>query len=185
MGLTIKKLTDCISYCAHKGYSVTIRDISFIILTKDIEEPKVAYKCLFGKDLDYNEEYCSQYMNTDAMQFLKNYIYQELYDNKKKKKKEDLSFEENKAEMIKLIKETQEAMKEGFIETKDALKIQADLRVKLNSQFNVTDESSQSNVIVNQKYDAICPYCGREVASMPMSKEDAILKYNLKDNNDD
>ena len=83
--------------------------------------------------------------------------------------------------MIKLIKETQIALENGYIETKDALKIQADLRTKLNSQFNVSDDSNGQFIVVNQKFNDICPYCGREVSAKIISKEEAKLIYNLKE----
>jgi hypothetical protein len=34
-------------------------------------------------------------------------------------------------------------------------------------------------IIVNAKYDAICPSCGREVSRKPITKEEAIKMYNL------
>ena len=149
--MTNKDLLDCINACSKKGYSVNIRDIAYVLLINEIEN-KTAYKCIFGKDEDFNEDYYVTYQN-----------------------------EENKLEMIKLIKETQIALENGDIETKDALKIQADLRTKLNSQFNVSDDSNGQYIVVNQKFNDICPYCGREVSAKIISKEEAKLIYNLKE----
>ena len=97
----------------------------------------------------------------------------------RKKKDGDISFDENKAEMIKLIREAQEALDRGEIEAKDALKIQADLRVKINDRFGVKEDTQEQMVVLNPKYDAICPYCSHEVARKPISKEEAMEKYNL------
>jgi hypothetical protein len=36
-------------------------------------------------------------------------------------------------------------------------------------------------VIVEHKYNDICPYCQHEVASKPMTKEEAMATYNLKE----
>ena len=102
---------------------------------------------------------------------------------KKKKKKassdDDISFEENKAEIVNLIKATKQAFENGEIEAKDALKIEADLRVKLNDKFSVTEDVKDQIVVVNQKYDAICSRCGCEVARRPISKEEAMEMYDL------
>ena len=73
---------------------------------------------------------------------------------------DDISFEENKAEILNLIKATKQAFENGEIEAKDALKIEADLRVKLNDKFSVTEDVKDQIVVVNQKYDAICGRCG-------------------------
>jgi hypothetical protein len=116
---------------------------------------------------------------------LKNYIESNgLVGGKKKGKKklyneDDITFDENKAEIIKLIKETQKALEEGKIKSADALKIQADLRVKLNDKFSVKDESQDSLVVVNMKYNSVCS-CGRELY-IP-TKEDLMQQYNLIEN---
>lgn len=182
--MTNKDLLDCINACSKKGYSVNIRDIAYVLLINEIEN-KTAYKCIFGKDEDFNEDYYVTYQNEENIVFLKDYINGEkaVKENvaRKKKNEDVLSFEENKLEMIKLIKETQIALENGDIETKDALKIQADLRTKLNSQFNVSDDSNGQFIVVNQKFNDICPYCGREVSAKIISKEEAKLIYNLKE----
>jgi hypothetical protein len=81
--------------------------------------------------------------------------------------------------MIKLIKEAQDALERGEMEAKDALKIQADLRVKLNDKFAVKEESQEQLVIVQKKYNAICS-CGRELY-IP-TKEDLMEQYDLIEN---
>lgn len=174
-----EEIKKCIDDCKAVGYNITTRDISFVILIQHFEDANIAYKCLFGKDGNFNPDYCETYQQTSAIQFLKIYIEQNFSKNNKGKKYEDLSFDENKNEMIKLIKETQQALERGEIDAKDALKIQADLRVKLNNQFNVSDEQKDQVIIVNAKYDAICPSCGREVSRKPITKEEAIKMYNL------
>ena len=77
-----------------------------------------------------------------------------------------------------MIKKTQDAVAAGEIETKDALKIEADLRVKLNDKFNVQSDTKEQLVVVRQKFDAVCS-CGREVSRRPMTKEEAMEMYNL------
>ena len=115
------------------------------------------------------------------MTYLKSYVeFTLLNDGKKKKKKsEDISFEENKEYMLNLKRQTEEAMASGEIDKKDGLKILTDISVKLNDKFNVSDSSQEQYVPVFAKYDAVCSRCGAEISRRPISKEEAIEMYNL------
>ena len=169
MVLSNEKINELIELGAKEGKPVRVRDISYVLLSSCYEDKEVAYKSLFGASSDGFEEYKS----SDVVKFLESKI------NKKEGKKgkgEDITFEENKAEIIKHIKETQHALEKGTIETKDALKIQADLRVKLNDKFSVNETVQEQLVIVNCKYNSVCE-CGRELY-IP-TKEDLMREYNL------
>ena len=162
------KISTIIDDCKVVGYQVRVRDISFVILSKHFEDASVAYKAVFGSDA--NEGTIESYIESNG-----------LVGGKKKGKKkfneeDDITFDENKAEIIKLIKETQKALEEGKIKSADALKIQADLRVKLNDKFSVTDNNKDNLVQVLVKYNSICQ-CGREIY-VP-TKEELMEKYNL------
>jgi hypothetical protein len=67
-----------------------------------LDDSLVAYKCIFGNDYDYNQDYHATYDQTSTMTYLKSYVeFTLLNDGKKKKKKsEDISFEENKEYMV-------------------------------------------------------------------------------------
>ena len=90
-----------------------------------------------------------------------------------------ISFEENKAYMLNLKRQTEEAMAAGEIDKKDGLKILSDISVKLNDRFSVKDENQDQIVIVNSKYDAVCSRCGAEVSRRPITKDEAMEMYNL------
>jgi hypothetical protein len=81
--------------------------------------------------------------------------------------------------MLKLKKDTEDAMVSGDIEKKDGLKILADISVKLNDRFKVQEDVKDQIVQVQCKYDDICSYCNHEVARRPISKEEAMVMYNL------
>ena len=181
--LSNDKISSIIEECRVLGYQIRVRDISFVILSKMFEDVNVAYKSIFGSDA--NEDIIDAYIKSKEISYLKTYIESNsVIGGKKKGKKklseeDDITFDENKAEIIKLIRETQNALDEGKIKVADALKIQADLRVKLNDKFSVSDSSKDNIVIVNQKYNNICS-CGREIY-IP-TKEDLMEQYNLKEN---
>ena len=126
------------------------------------------------------QEYASVSARTGAVEYIKDYIDILSANNGSRSKKQDIddiTFDENKAYMIKLKKDTEEAMANGEIEKKDALKILADISVKLNDKFNVKDANEDRQVVIVQnKFNAICE-CGREIY-VP-TKEEMMKKYNL------
>ena len=167
--------------CARANHTVSVRDISYVLLSMQFDDSLVAYKCIFGNDYDYNQDYHTTYDQTATMTYLKSYVeFTLLNDGKKKKKKsEDISFEENKEYMLNLKKQTEEAMASGEIDKKDGLKILTDISVKLNDKFNVSNSSQEQYVHVFAKYDSVCSRCGAEISRRPISKEEAIEMYNL------
>ena len=184
--ITNEQIRQAINDCSKVGHSVGMRDISYILLCKHYEDKSTAYRILFGLDADFNAEYAYTYDQTAAINYLRDYAEFNFVDGaqpRKKKKKiseeDDISFEENKAEILNLIKATKQAFEKGEIEAKDALKIEADLRVKLNDKFSVTEDVKDQVVYTFEKYNDICPYCSREVSRRPISKEEAMRKYDL------
>lgn len=183
--ITNEQIRQTINDCSKAGHSIGMRDISYVLLCRHYEDRTTAYRILFGLDADFNADYAYTYDQTASINYLRDYMEFNLTsdaETKKKKKKvsaEDISFEENKAEILNLIKATKQAFENGEIEAKDALKIEADLRVKLNDKFSVTEETKDQIVVVHQKYDAICSRCGAEVARRPISKEEAMKMYDL------
>ena len=175
-----EQIKRAIEDCARANHTISVRDISYVLLSMQFDDSLVANKCVFGNDYDYNQDYHATYDQTSTMTYLKSYVEYTLLNNKAKKKKtEDISFEENKAYMLSLKKQTEEAMAAGEIDKKDGLKILADLSVKLNDKFNVSDSSQEQYVHVFAKYDAVCSRCGAEISRRPISKEEAIEMYNL------
>ena len=175
-----EQIKKTIEDCARANHTVSVRDISYVLLCMQFEDSLVAYKCIFGNDYDYNQEYHATYDQTATMAYLKTYVeFTLLNDKKKKKVSEDISFEENKEYMLNLKRQTEEAMATGEIDKKDGLKILTDISVKLNDKFNVSDSTQEQMVVVNTKYDAVCPSCGREISRRPITKDEAMEMYNL------
>jgi hypothetical protein len=176
-----EQIKRAIEDCARANHTISVRDISYVLLSMQFDDSLVAYKCVFGNDYDYNQDYHATYDQTSTMTYLKSYVeFTLLNDGKKKKKKsEDISFEENKEYMLNLKRQTEEAMANGEIDKKDGLKILTDISTKLNDKFSVKEEQVEQVVIVQAKYDDVCPSCGREVSRKPLSKEDAMEMYDL------
>lgn len=167
--------------CEADGYKVKVRDIAYVVLCRTFDDCTIAYQIVFGNgDVD-------AYKKSTPIKYLTSYIDNKYPDEPKKVKKkdsdDDITFEENKADMVKLIKKTQAELAAGNIESKDALKIEADLRIKLNDKFQVKEDVKDQIVHVNFKYDDICPYCSHEIARRPISKMEAMGMYNLVEKN--
>jgi hypothetical protein len=89
----------------------------------------------------------------------------------------EITFEENKKEMERLLAKTQKAMEDGLVDPKDALKIMADIRVKLNDKFKVESKNQYRQIIVEKKFDFVCPHTRHECYQL--DKDFAMKKWNL------
>ena len=176
-----EQIKQFIAECNRAGHTIGLRDISYVLLSRQFDDKALAYKSIYGSDVNFNAEYGYTYDQTASIEYLKMYAEQNFSDLSKKRKKkkdyEDISFDENKAYMLKLKKDTEEAIADGEIEKKDGLKILADLSVKLNDKFQVNDMSKDQLIYVNCKYNSICERCGTELY-IP-TKKDLMEKYNL------
>jgi len=172
MKIGIEEIKKIVSDGKTMGYSLRTADIFYIFAVQIFNE-KILYEQLFGGD---SEEEITSYNSSDKLKFLKKYInsnYPSIYSgkneqpNRVRQKKtstehEDITFEENKAYMLKLKKETEEAITNGEIEKKDGLKILADLSVKLNDKFAVSEKQDEQRIIVYPKFSTICETTRRE-----------------------
>lgn len=154
---------------SEKDFAISVRDISYILLCRSYEDDIVAYKSLFG---DGSEMEISYYKQSAPIVELGKLMAESLGWNSK----EDITFEENKAYMLKLKADTERAMEAGDIEKKDGLKILTDISTKLNDKFGAKEEMKDQMVVVECKFNSVCS-CGREIY-IP-TKEDLMKKYNL------
>lgn len=161
---------------------VTLRDVMFIINESLFEDRKTAYKASFGEVISDND--LDVYIYSERIQKLIELLAPFTKSNSDNGvvSEDDITFEENKQGLIKLLKKTKQAEEDGLMETKDALKLQADIRVKLNDKFDTAESTENKHIIVvPSKHDIICPHTNYECTFMP-TKEACIKYYNLKDN---
>lgn len=175
--ISTKQVNEIIDNGKLLGVNIRVRDIAFVLLSRQFDDDNIAYRCIFtNNDTSYDEYKKSNLFSIVQKEVDDKLLPLKVANKKDKNNSEDISFEENKAEILRLIKETRTALEDGKIEAKDALKIEADLRVKLNDKFNIQNEVKDQVVIVNAKYNSICS-CGRELY-IP-TKDDLMKKYNL------
>ena len=180
------KLTTIIKDCELAGHTIKVKDISYVLLCRTFDDIAVAFKVIFGNEPN---NVIMEYHKSTAMCFLRDYMdsnyapeSQPEKESKAKKRKsnnKDISFEENKTAMIELLEKTKQDEKDGLIDPEKSVTIQTKLRIALNDKFQVQNDVKEQMVIVNQKYNDICPKCSCEISRRPISKEEAIEMYGL------
>ena len=179
MELTIEKVGEILTAASTHGANLKVRDIAYVLLRRYFDDRSYAWRVCFT-DADYDEKTIDAYEEGIGYQFLRE-VLAEVRDRGGLLYDEDITFEENKANMLKLKRDTEMAMEAGELEKKDGLKILSDLSVKLNDRFQVQAQVKDQMVIVEQKYNDICPRCQTEISRRTMTKEEAMAAYNLKE----
>ena len=177
MELTVEKVGEILTEASEKGHNLKVKDISYILLCRYFDTKSYAYRVCFGADVDYSDEAIENYENSDGYKFLKGFLNEVREGGFATRYAEDITFEENKAYMLKLKKDTEEAMDRGELEAKDGLKILADISTRLNDKFNVQKNELQQQILVNCKYNTVCENCHTELY-IP-TKEDLMREYGL------
>lgn len=194
----MNKLEKIISEAKKRGHDVRVRDVGYAALVAALGDSTLAHKLIFGDD--GNTE---AYAKLAYVKFLVNHLKADELKCEKAKESEEIakliaknkgetksendgtiSFEENRAGMEEQIREIREAITRGMKdETLDdktfgvLQKTLADLRSKLNDKFGASEKAVEQYIIVQKKYDYICPHTQRECYQV--TKEEAMARWNL------
>lgn len=170
---TIKRIVE---NCKDKGYSISIRDISYIILKNTYSDKLLAYKSIYSKDATELES--DIHAEREEIVYLEKVI-NEINGEKRdvKKIEASLTFEENRDALIDMLNEIEEAYDNGEISYKDKAKIVTDIRIKLNDKFGTAEQSQIQYIYVEPKFNFICPHTRKECYKW--TKEDLMKEYNL------
>ena len=172
-----EQIKETIEHFKENGETIRVRDIAYTLLSKMFADSKTAYQCLFGSADGY-EDYADDEMRSKLELYLSDagYIRSISTDDDTG----EITFEVNKKEMERLLVKTQQAMDDGLVDPKDGLKIMADIRVKLNDKFKVESKNQYRQIIVEKKFDFVCPHTRHECYQL--DKEFAMKKWNLIEN---
>lgn len=183
--IKLKDIEKTITDMTALGHEVSVRDISFVILSKEFDSASIAYKAIYGKDCNSSD--IEEYGKCRKISALRTYIASNFNKEAKTVKKtsknkdeislSDISFEENKGALIEMIKRIPTLITEGKLSEKDAFKLEMEARTKLNDKFDVEKEQGQQYVIVEKKFNFICPHLHKEC--YVYTKEDLMEKYGL------
>lgn len=162
-------------------HDVTVTDLSFCLLNLNISNPFISYTVLFGKGK--TKEEFDEYYTSSKIKTLTTYVDANFTDKAESEESEskfkDITFEQNKEELIKRLKELDVMVRKGEIERKEAIKFEIDIRTKLNDKFGTSEKNEEQRVIVLPKYNHICEWTGREC--WLQTKQAAMDKYGLVD----
>lgn len=202
MGMIMESVLKNITEEAKKrGYEVRIRDIAYALMKVYFKDELVAYTVAFGVPEKDNDVTC--YDKLDSTKYLVRYLKKDLAPKEAKKDNADIikaltqkksengedgnmTFEDNRAGIEKQIEEILELKRQLIdedgkctdVKTMATLqKTEADLRSKLNDKFGASEKSSEQYIIVQKKFNFVCPHTHRECYQM--DKEDAMKKWNL------
>lgn len=181
MKISIDDINKIIADCKGIGYNVRMSDIAYAMLVRNFKDITIPYTIFYGKGT--SEADIKKFDKSKNMKFLKKYI-QTNFDDEKESKVEnnesgnDLTFGENKEQLIKNLETIRKMKESGELDAKDFIKLDIEIRTKLIDKFKVEDNQNEQRIIVYSKYDAICPYCHHEVRSK--SAEDAIREIKEK-----
>lgn len=163
----LNDIKDIINSLKTEGVEARVRDVAYLVMCDSFVDKALAAKVAYQEDEKPSDKALSK-----LSEKLKPFGIGAV---------STISKDENREELLKLLQKIQDAERNGTIDPKDAIKIEADIRVKLNDKFNIEEEEGQKRIIVvPQKHDIICKWTSRECSAMP-SKEACMKFYNLID----
>ena len=198
----MSKLEKIIEEAKKHSYDVRVRDVGYATLVVGLGDEDLAHKLIFGDDGNI-----ATYKELPHVKFLVNYLNAENLKRKESKEAEDIAkliaqskgkkkndadgsmtFEENREGIETQLREIVELKKEAMnpmgdeqgadLKTLALLqKTEADLRVKLNDKFGAAEKTAEQYIIVQPKYNRICPYTRHECYEM--TEEYAMQQFHL------
>lgn len=168
--MNIDGIKEIIEACKRKKHTVTVKDVCFVLLNKEFDDARIAYKVIFGE-----EEGANEYVNSAPISYLETVLREKKLESNRND--DSLSFEDNREAMIKLLEEIEQAQRDGTIEDKDAIKMKSDIRTRLNDKFGTTERQEEQRIIVEPKFNTICPHTRKECWTQ--TKEYAMKHWNL------
>lgn len=160
-------ITNIINFAEVNKHEVTVKDISYVILENTYCDREVSYYSINGKDCGKTEKEIKEYDESDAIECIRGYMISNrfiLSEDERDTGLKNLSAEANQDGMIRLIDEIYQAIDEKKMSKKDGLGRISDIRTKLQGKFNIEQSNDQLHIVVNNKYNAICPYCNHEIS---------------------
>ena len=152
MKIDSDKIQEIIESAREKGIEVRLRDVACHSLSRTFGDNTLAYKIIFAQNASDGE--VTAYFTGRVQDFLRSWFRKE---NSADSISESLSFEENRGALIAKLDEIKSLAATGDIPMKDAVKLEIDIRSKLNDKFQVQDEDKGTIVMVPPKYNFICP----------------------------
>ena len=185
MAIAIEDITKIIDDGKKMKHEISVRDTFYVILCRSFKDKNIVYAGLFGKD--FTSDVLDKYDKSQKMRYLRKYMKSNYADKgdagtvtSGKVKYDDITFEENKEQLIKNLAKIKEMNENGELDAKDFIKLDIEIRTKLNDKFAVSEKQDEQRIIVETKFNTICPHTHREC--WVQTKEYAMQHWNLIEN---
>lgn len=179
-----KSFEGIVRACREEGYKdVKVKDACYLLMKHYLKcEPIFAYKALF--DPTATEYEVEIFEKNKQMQRLIKLFNEEIAREQESitKAYTDITFDENKAEMISLLTQIKEEVASGAMSPKDGIKLETEIRTKLNDKFGTTEKVEDQIIQVLPKFNFVCPHVGNKECYVA-SKDDLIKEFGLIDPN--
>lgn len=160
--------------------NINMKDVSYVLLLDKFEDIETSFKSLFDKNTSLKD--IQQYDESENIKKLKKYLLENKFTFKTfpdeatkiiyistgkihEDKYKDISLEENKEELLKMINDIEQCAENGEMSKKEALTLVKDIRIRLVDKFKIDKEKdNKTYVVVESKYNDICPYCHHEIS---------------------
>lgn len=173
MQITNEQIKEILSEMKEKGYDVGLRDLSYAILSRFYVDRNSAFRVVFGENADLPfDMYDASEKAVAIEEYMADHFF-ETTETVEVKQDEGMSFDEIKKGLIEdmnaliVLRDSVDADGVSVLEPKEMATVVgriADIRSKLVEKFGTTEKSEEQRVVVMNKYNSICPYCGREVS---------------------
>ena len=177
MELTSQQVKDIVQGLRSRGIDVGLRDVSFVVLARAFGDEALAYRAIFG---DRPARPFEEYVEAQTLADVKAAIDADAPADDGDAPSPAVSFDDLKDGLIadmRALEELREAKNEDgqpVLDPKEMAQVVArlaDIRVKLTEKFNTTERVVEQRVVVEQKFDSVCPYCHHEIAVGPMRQQ--------------
>lgn len=142
------------------GVTVTPREVALVMLCHVMDCSEIAYALLYGgtaEDMD-NLFSSPEYAAVDA-------YYSRTFGE------DGMSYDEVKRSLEQSIRDIDDLLRDPKVtlDPKDVAALtgrSADMKVKLVDKFGTSQKSEEHKIVVLNKFNDICPWCGREISVM-------------------
>ena len=158
------------------GFVVTEKDIAVLVMCERIADRSFIFRMIYNAEPI--KEKIGEYMKTDKVRYLASLLNKYGVGEVSEA---GISREENKLALQQNLIRLKKLEEEGRIEAKDSVKMEIEIRTKLNDKFDMEEEDGSKHLIrVPIKHDIICPHTNRECTYMP-TREACIKYYKLNE----
>lgn len=181
MELTPQQVKDIVLGLRDRGMDVVLRDVSFVVLASVYGDESLAFRAIFGGSPDVDEE---SYLALPKLLEVRKAVLAAQPERPAESSGDAVSFDDLKEGLIADMRALEELRDLKDDEGRSALDAKelatvvariADIRVKLTEKFNTTERVVEQRVVVNQKFNSVCSWCGHEIAIGPQNKPESEL----------